>query len=70
MTFTSVADAFAQIGDFRLVPLDRILHPLIKQVLTEQGKAKYRKLDFVHLSFQGSWDERRRESVASKLLPL
>jgi hypothetical protein len=43
MTFTSVADAFAQIGDFRLVPLDRILHPLIKQVLTEQGKAKYRK---------------------------
>ena len=43
MTCTTVADAFAQIGDFSLAPFDRILHPLIKQVLTEQGKAKYRK---------------------------
>jgi hypothetical protein len=43
MIFTTVADAFAQIGDFGLAPFDRILGPLIKQVLTEQGKAKYRK---------------------------
>ena len=43
MTCTTVADAFAQIGDFSLAPFDRILHPLVKQVLTEQGKAKYRK---------------------------
>jgi len=43
MTFTTVADAVAQIGDFSLAPFGRILHPLVKQVLTEQGKAKYRK---------------------------
>jgi hypothetical protein len=43
MILTTVADAFAQIGDFGLAPLDRILGPLVKQVLAEQGKAKYRK---------------------------
>jgi hypothetical protein len=43
MIFTTVADAFAQLGDFSLAPFDRILQPLIEQVLTEQGKAKYRK---------------------------
>jgi hypothetical protein len=43
MAFTTVADAFAHIGDFSLVPFSRTLHPLIQQVLNEQGKAKYRK---------------------------
>jgi hypothetical protein len=43
MIFTTVADAFAQIGDFVLAPFDRILGALIKQVLAEQGKAKSRK---------------------------
>lgn len=43
MTFTTVAEAFAQIEEFSLAPFSRILHPLIKQVLTEQGKAQYRK---------------------------
>ena len=43
MILTTVADAFAQIGDFGLAPLDRILGPLVKQVLAEQGKAEYRK---------------------------
>jgi hypothetical protein len=43
MTFTTVAEAFAQIGEFSLAPFSRILQPLIKQVLTEQGKAQYRK---------------------------
>ena len=43
MTFTTAGDAFAQVGTFSLAPFDRILHPLIEQVLTEQGKDKYRK---------------------------
>ena len=43
MTCTTVADAFAQIGEFSVAPFDSILHPLIKQVLAEHGKAKYRK---------------------------
>ena len=43
MTCTTVADAFAQIAEFSLAPFDSILRPLIKQDLTEQGKAKYRK---------------------------
>jgi hypothetical protein len=43
MIFVAATDAFAQIRDFSLAPFDSILGLLIKQVLTEQGKAKYRK---------------------------
>ena len=43
MALTTVADAFTEMGNFSLAPFDRILCPLIGQVLTEQGKAGYRK---------------------------
>jgi hypothetical protein len=39
----TVTDAFTEMGDINLAPLDRILRPLIGQVLAEQGKAGYRK---------------------------
>jgi len=43
MALSTVAEAFAEIGDFSLAPFDSILQSLIEQVLTEQGKARYRK---------------------------
>jgi len=43
MSLTTIAETFVQLGEFSLAPFGQILDGLIKQVLTEQGKAKYRQ---------------------------
>ena len=43
MPLTTIAETFIQLGEFSLAPFGQILDSPIKQVLTEQGKAKYRK---------------------------
>lgn len=44
MSFTTMAEAFANIGEtFSLAPFDTILQPMIEETLLEQGKNKWRK---------------------------
>ena len=44
MKITTMTNVFAQIGSsFSLAPFDRILQPLIEEVLIEEGQDKYRK---------------------------
>jgi len=44
MIFTTMADAFAQIGaSFSFAPFSNIFQPLVEETLTEQGKDQYRK---------------------------